>query len=135
MGYTNPLLVIHNRHKKTVTKYGYTHIFKNNLTYWTPAGMNDDHFSLMAAWYKYPTPILTCDIFRDHKYIDNNIIQWYEDMHMSYDRNAKITRNRYYSQTVQKNSYCYHLCSNNNEVFCINYKCIYPYHYVNDDEL
>lgn len=119
MGYISPLLIIHNRHKKTVKKYGYDNLFFSNFTYWTPPGMNDDHFSLIGSWYKYPTPVLTCDMFRDHKFVDPNIFQWYEDMHMSYDEKCNITHCRTYSNVVQDSNNHYHVSCTNGDVVCV----------------
>jgi hypothetical protein len=111
MGYRAPLLIIHERHKR----YNCLDIFQNNRTYWTPKNMNDDYFSLIACWTKYPIPIVTQDLFLDHKFLigGEDIQQWYIDMHVNYTTDGKITNNPKYSSMVQKNNNHWHIPTTN----------------------
>lgn len=120
MGYKKPLLVLHNRHKKAAKKYNCEKIFTDNLTHWTPSGMNDDHFSLISCWVKHPMPIVTCDVFRDHKNIDNDLIDWYEDMHISYDARGRLTDCVDFSPIVQISDENVHLPAlKKGQIYCI----------------
>ena len=107
-GFTNPLLIIHKRHKK-LTNGNKT--FIDNLTWWTPYNMNDDYFSMVACWLKYPIPIVTDDLFRDHKYLldGSDIEQWYKDMVVKYDKSINLVLNNKYSKIIQKNGKKIHI--------------------------
>jgi hypothetical protein len=111
-GFVKPLLVIHNRHKKTLQHHRiFRHIFVENITYWTPNGLNDDYFSLIACWLKYPVPILTYDLFRDHKFLmdDQSIFEWYDDTNIRYNESGDIFVNSKFSKIVQNNFVSYHI--------------------------
>jgi len=112
--FSNILLIIHQRHSKILNNtffHKYKKMFRDNLTFWSPYGMNDDYFSLIACWYKYPVPIVTQDLFRDHKFFlgDEDIIQWYNDMNIKYFENGNIKLNDKFSVIIQQNEERWHI--------------------------
>jgi hypothetical protein len=102
VGFKNILLIIHERHKKYTNKI-FIELLKSVTVYWTPRNMDDDLFSLIAAWYKYPTKLITRDLFRNHKFIVDNseINNWYDTVSITYNNGGFITLPPQFTYTIQ----------------------------------
>ncbi len=104
--FKNPLIIIHQRHKKIMTK---NEFFSNNkkYIYFTPFDVYDDYF-LILGMIMNKIPIITNDKFRDHifeifKLFDsknNQLSNYIKEMTLSYN-NFKIQNVSKYSKCIQ----------------------------------
>tara|TARA_Y100000389_G_C17410654_1_gene490714 strand:- start:135 stop:1136 length:1002 start_codon:yes stop_codon:yes gene_type:complete len=104
VNFKNPLIIIHQRHKKLMSKNGFYSKNEKNI-YLTPFDVYDDYF-LILGMIMNKIPIITNDKFRDHIFEIFKIFDRKNNQLSNYIKEMTLSYNQFMIENVSTYSKC-----------------------------